>query len=87
MILITGVSGFVGQNLYKFLKSEGIYDIIALSRTSGIGKPEVMEYDNFFADSTTSATHYVHLGGKALDLKKTSEDQAYFEVNFNLTKS
>ena len=46
-----------------------------------------MEYDNFFADSTTSATHYVHLGGKALDLKKTSEDQAYFEVNFNLTKS
>ena len=45
-----------------------------------------MSYDHFFADAGISATHYIHLAGKAHDLKKTSDDQAYFEVNFGLTK-
>jgi len=86
MNLITGLSGFVGQNLYKFLKSEGIAGILSLSRTKGDGHQKVLLYDDFFADSTVSATHYIHLAGKAHDLKKTTEDRAYFEVNLELTK-
>ncbi|AKP52441.1 NAD-dependent epimerase/dehydratase family protein [Cyclobacterium amurskyense] len=84
-ILITGISGFVGQNLYEFLNNNGKGDILSLSRSAGDGK-EVLTYEDFFADSTVSASHYVHLAGKAHDLKKTSDDQAYFDVNFGLTK-
>lgn len=84
-ILITGISGFVGQNLYKFLNNNGKGDILSLSRNAGDGK-EVLTYEGFFADSTVSASHYIHLAGKAHDLKKTSDDQAYFDVNFGLTK-
>ena len=84
-LVITGISGFVGQNLYKFLNNNGKGDILSLSRNAGDGK-EVLTYEGFFADSTVSASHYIHLAGKAHDLKKTSDDQAYFDVNFGLTK-
>lgn len=85
-VLITGATGFVGQNLYKYLKSEGIENIASLSRRDDNGQGIVLTYDRFFADTSNSATHYVHLAGKAHDLKKTSDDQAYFDVNFGLTK-
>ncbi|WP_339903138.1 NAD-dependent epimerase/dehydratase family protein, partial [uncultured Cyclobacterium sp.] len=74
-LLITGISGFVGQNLYEFLNKNGKGDILSLSRSAGDGK-EVLTYEDFFADSTVLASHYVHLAGKAHDLKKTSDDQA-----------
>lgn len=85
-ILITGATGFVGQNLREYLKAEGREDLVALSRKNEKDQENVLTYDQFFADATCSATHYVHLAGKAHDLKNTSDDQAYFDVNYGLTK-
>lgn len=85
-ILITGATGFVGQNLCDYLIAEGREDLLSLSRRDDSNQDNVLTYDQFFADLTVSATHYVHLAGKAHDLKKTSDDQAYYDVNFGLTK-
>lgn len=86
MILITGLSGFVGQNLNAYLKSQGKTDILALARKKRKNGQKGMTYEEFFSDSSVSAEHYVHLAGKAHDLKKTANDEEYFEVNYELSK-
>ena len=86
-ILITGATGFVGQNLCDYLKAKGKEDIVSLSRSNAVkGKEKTLTYDQFFAENSFSAAHYVHLAGKAHDLKNTSDDQAYYDVNYGLTK-
>lgn len=79
-IYITGITGFVGQNLNKFLQQE--YEVKGVSR-----KPNANEltYEDFLQNNH-SYNSIVHLAGKAHDLKKTANDAAYFEVNFELTK-
>lgn len=86
MILITGLSGFVGSNLYAYLKSQGNKDIFSLSRKPKSNDSNVVAYGDFFTNPSISAKHYIHLAGKAHDLKKSANDQEYFEVNFGLTK-
>ncbi|WP_209329499.1 NAD-dependent epimerase/dehydratase family protein [Lunatimonas salinarum] len=73
-ILVTGASGFVGQNLLIFLKRENANDILPISIRKEL--PLDLPF----------ARHYIHLAGKAHDLKKTADDQAYFDVNYELTK-
>jgi len=84
MLLITGSSGFVGQNLIKSLNSPEWTALSTqpekLTNGKGLGYPE------FWKDTSKTFTHYIHLAGKAHDLKKTAEDRSYFEVNFELTK-
>ncbi len=74
-ILITGKTGFVGQNLSQHLKEHN-FKIQGLSLRKGI------YLDNFENISTT-----IHLAGKAHDLKNVSNDSDYFEVNTELTKT
>jgi nucleoside-diphosphate-sugar epimerase len=75
-IIITGISGFVGQNLSKYLSRN--YQVI------GMGRNENLNYGNFNSDFDCYAI--VHLAGKAHDLKKTSKPEEYYEVNYKLTK-
>src|SRR5690606_29910419 len=86
MILITGLSGFVGQNLKAYLLNQGKKDILALGRSRSENAANEMIYKDLFADPSATATHYIHLAGKAHDLKMTANDQEYFEVNYELTK-
>jgi len=75
-ILITGASGFVGQNLMSYL-SEYSFSVQSISRQ------ELYEInDKSVADSQA----IVHLAGKAHDLKKTSQPDEYYQVNFEMTK-
>jgi nucleoside-diphosphate-sugar epimerase len=84
MLLITGLSGFVGQNL--------IASLIDCEWTGLSTRPEILPnekgigYEDFWDSHTESYTHYIHLAGKAHDLKKTADDSVYFEVNYGLTK-
>jgi nucleoside-diphosphate-sugar epimerase len=79
-IVVTGISGFVGQNLKSYLKDD--FDLEGVSRDK---KSKGLTYEMFLGDNRRYDA-IVHLAGKAHDLKKTSNDDEYFEVNYELTK-
>jgi len=71
-IIITGASGFVGQNLSKYLVSQNC-DVNHLSLRS-----------NWVLDK--DANVIIHLAGKAHDTANTSNENEYFKINTDLTK-
>ena len=79
-IFITGINGFVGQNLTSYLKK--YFNIQGISRKAKLGE---LNYSMFF-EQNSPYDAIVHLAGKAHDLKKTSNDLEYYEANFELTK-
>ena len=80
-IAITGVTGFVGQNLARYLSD---IDILGISREAkGIN----ITYPELSLNILNNQRALIHLAGKAHDLKKTSDDKEYFEVNTELTKN
>lgn len=81
-IAITGVNGFVGLNLNAYLKDAN-FSIKGVSRTPTKYQVSYQDVDKTFLSEQTA---FIHLAGKAHDLKKTSNDQEYFEVNTDLTK-
>ncbi|MFC4478235.1 NAD-dependent epimerase/dehydratase family protein [Flavobacterium chungangensis] len=72
-VIITGISGFVGQNLSSYL-SEKKFNINAVSLRNSTWK-EGLDGDAI-----------IHLAGKAHDTKKTSDASEYFKINTDLTK-
>jgi len=71
-IAITGLTGFVGTNLKKYLTS---YQIEPLS----VRYEPNQEFD-------IDAYAIIHLAGKAHDLRKVSNPQEYYDSNYELTK-
>lgn len=72
-IIISGASGFVGQNLVSYLSDHNFsVKTISLRNSEWKGKLE--------------GDAIIHLAGKAHDTKKTSAASSYFEINTNLTK-
>jgi nucleoside-diphosphate-sugar epimerase len=79
-IAITGVTGFVGQYLARYLSD---IDVLGVSREAkGIN----ITYPELSLNIFNKQKAFIHLAGKAHDLKKTSDDKEYFEVNTELTK-
>jgi nucleoside-diphosphate-sugar epimerase len=75
-VLVTGSSGFVGQNLLGYLTPDVNY--MAFSRNDWTVLNELIAEQNI--------SSFVHLAGKAHDLIKVSSPQEYYYVNFELTK-
>jgi nucleoside-diphosphate-sugar epimerase len=80
--IITGNKGFVGSNLEKYLILQK-KQIIGVSRNPSGNE---VNYENLNLEKRKSIKSFIHLAGKAHDLKKTSEGKDYFEVNTELTK-
>lgn len=81
-IIITGNKGFVGTNLADFL-------IAKEKQILGISRNPILNETSYKALNTeilNKSKAFIHLAGKAHDLKKTAEDKEYFEVNTELTK-
>lgn len=79
-VFITGITGFVGQNLKPYLAKD--FDVQGISRKKNHGG---VTYEMFLEENRPYDA-MVHLAGKAHDLKKTTNDSEYFEVNYELTK-
>jgi len=89
-VIITGTSGFVGNNLITDLKSNLSIHLTSISRKpdlekSNVSLDEVISYVEYFTRKYTGS-YYIHLAGKAHDLKNISDDSEYYEVNYELTK-
>ena len=91
-ILLTGATGFVGQNFLKYLTRESkTFKVFAISR-----KPENKKLNNItwlkddsdFASVLTNnqIDVIIHLAGKAHDTKNTTLADEYFKVNYEMTK-
>lgn len=78
-ILISGATGFVGQNWLKYASEmHPDWEHVLLSR-------DLLQMENF--DSMLQGIDIVlHFAGKAHDVKKVSHDDEYYQVNFELTK-
>ena len=85
-ILITGVHGFVGSNLVKYLApANEIYglDIIAPEKR---GVVKTYSWDDLDVGNVPEVDAIVHLAGKAHDTKNKSAAEVYFKVNTGLTQ-
>ena len=85
-ILITGVHGFVGSNLVKYLApANEIYglDIIAPEKEGVI---KTYSWDDIDAARVPEVDAIVHLAGKAHDTKNLAAAEVYFKVNLGLTQ-
>lgn len=79
-VLISGVTGFVGVNLNNYLNNN--YTIQGVSRKNS---DDLITYDQVTNQVLNNVKAFIHLAGKAHDLKKTSEDKEYFKINTDLT--
>jgi nucleoside-diphosphate-sugar epimerase len=82
MIIITGINGFVGSNLRSYLHDK---EKITLGVSRNPSFDEV-HYSELNKTLLNDSNYFIHLAGKAHDLKKTSEDREYYDVNTELTK-
>ena len=85
-ILITGVHGFVGSNLVKYLApANEIYglDIVAPEKE---GVVKTYSWDDLDAGRVPEVDAIVHLAGKAHDTKNQAAAEVYFKVNTGLTQ-
>ncbi len=73
-LISTGTSGFVGQNLMKYLKATGC-NCLNLS----------LRNEDWHLHMPGSATAIIHLAGKAHDTSNSSSPEDYFTVNRDLT--
>lgn len=80
IVFVTGINGFVGQNLSPYLAKD--FNIKGISRKKNSNS---LNYKNFF-EKGHKYDALIHLAGKAHDLKKSASDTVYYEVNFELTK-
>jgi nucleoside-diphosphate-sugar epimerase len=72
-IAITGATGFVGTNLYNYLKTSNQIEYLKVRYKKN-------QQFNF------NANVLIHLAGKAHDLKKVANPKEYYEANYELTK-
>lgn len=79
-VIITGAKGFVGSHLMPFLQEKG-FQVASVSRSGGDFSWEAI------SDLDSPYEAFIHLAGKAHDVKGASKDQVYTEVNFHLTQT
>lgn len=73
-VILTGATGFVGQNISKYLEKSNIH-VHVLS----------MRDEHWRSRINQQAQALIHLAGKAHDTSNTSDASEYFKVNTELT--
>jgi nucleoside-diphosphate-sugar epimerase len=86
-ILIVGSTGFVGSNFLEFLKRHHEIEVHTLDRNKN-SKAGVISHswENLTGLHLQDVSKVFYFAGKAHDLKKTSNDQVYFDINVGLLR-
>ena len=86
-ILITGSSGFVGKNISEYLNvgSFKLYSLDRLYNNSTLFNKS-FTWENFYELESYSFDVIIHLAGIAHDIKNSTKPEAYYEINYGLTK-
>lgn len=74
-IVVSGATGFVGQNLIPYLQ-KNIHDCTIM--------PVSVRYGDTFM---SQANIYIHLAGKAHDTRNITKSEEYYEANYLLTQT
>ncbi|MCH9661362.1 MAG: NAD-dependent epimerase/dehydratase family protein [Bacteroidetes bacterium] len=82
-VLISGYSGFVASNLAPYLMGQDL-EVKGISRNKG---EHTMSYDMLTRSEWNKTNVFIHLAGKAHDVKNTSDADAYKTVNTELSKT
>ncbi len=81
-IIISGITGFIGSNLDKYLK-----DYVVAGVTRGKNhNPTMLSYDELAQSGFNKASAFVHLAAIAHDVKGLKKAEDYITVNTELTK-
>lgn len=75
-ITITGARGFVGSNVFKYFTDKSIELNLCNLRNP-----------NWQIEIDLQTPVFIHLAGKAHDLKKNSNPEEYYKINTELTKT
>ena len=88
-ILITGASGFVGTNLINHLTQSDDLEVYVLDLGQRVSDRVVANYhwNELELIPMDLYDDVIHLAGKAHDTRNKSGSEAYFDINFGLTKS
>ena len=83
-VLVTGLSGFVGQNLTRYFSTKKDLELVGLDIIN------IEDFESYLWNEIDSLPEdinvIIHLAGKAHDLKNTPNEQEYIDVNYGLTK-
>lgn len=82
-LIITGATGFVGQNLVPYLEDK---DYLVNKVSRNVINSKSISYDILNKNDLNKCKAFIHLAGKAHDLKNVSKPEEYFNVNTELTK-
>lgn len=85
-ILISGISGFVGQNLVEFFKKDSGIEFLGVD----IIQPQIPGVSRIYSwdelNLIPEVDAIIHLAGKAHDVENKTQEDEYFAVNYGLTK-
>lgn len=85
-ILITGVHGFVGNNLVKALSKDNIIYGLDIISPNKEGVKFTFGWEHLETNEIPEVDAIIHLAGKAHDTKNQAASDVYFKVNTDLTK-
>lgn len=81
--LVSGATGFVGKNLKAYLNKKNI-KVIGVSREENLIEG-IVSYKNCDISLFSNSEAFIHLAGKAHDLRKVVSADEYYEANTYLT--
>lgn len=85
-ILITGIHGFVGNNLVHTLSKHHVLYGLDIISPEKVGVVKTYSWQDLNGDQFPEIDAIIHLAGKAHDTRNEAKAEVYFQVNTDLTK-